>query len=139
MSMLVYKYVHPDRIDVLRNGLVRFTQAHSLNDPFETFPSFDRLRESLIKRQRALIESLPASIFDQSLVSFLVPSRIDRSLEEFQRDLSSQMLVLSLTKNGNNLVMWSHYADYHRGFVIGFDATSPFFSPKRGSMITPLR
>jgi hypothetical protein len=25
--------------------------------------------------------------------------------------------------------MWSHYADGHRGFVIGFDADNPFFQP----------
>lgn len=25
--------------------------------------------------------------------------------------------------------MWSHYADCHRGFVIGFDSRNSFFSP----------
>ncbi len=30
--MTVYKYVNPERVDVLRNGRVRFTQAAALND-----------------------------------------------------------------------------------------------------------
>lgn len=138
MSVLIYKYVHSDRIDILTNGFLRFTQTQSLNDPFETYPSFVELEQSLIKRQRALIDSLPATMFVQAAASFLVPTRVKQSLKEFQRNLSSQILVLSLTKNGNNLLMWSHYADNHSGFVIGFDATSPFFHPKRGKMTTPL-
>jgi hypothetical protein len=28
--------------------------------------------------------------------------------------------------------MWSHYADSHRGFVIGFDSSSSFFAPGGG-------
>jgi hypothetical protein len=28
--------------------------------------------------------------------------------------------------------MWSHYAESHTGFVIGFDSSSPFFSPENG-------
>lgn len=77
-------------------------------------------------------------MFVQTAASLLVPTRVKQSLKEFQRNLSSQMLVLSLTKNGNKLLMWSHYADNHSGFVIGFDATSSFFHPEQGKMITPL-
>ena len=29
--------------------------------------------------------------------------------------------IYSLTSNNNNLLMWSHYADSHRGYCIGFD------------------
>ena len=36
--MMIYKYVVPDRIDVLENSLIRFTQANALNDPFEVDP-----------------------------------------------------------------------------------------------------
>ena len=34
--MIVYKYLQPERIDVLENGMIRFSQPHDLNDPFET-------------------------------------------------------------------------------------------------------
>jgi len=33
----VYKYLSPDRIDVLENLSIRFTQARYLNDPFVDF------------------------------------------------------------------------------------------------------
>jgi hypothetical protein len=37
-SMRLYKYVAADRIDVLLNGVIRFTQAAEFNDPFEVVP-----------------------------------------------------------------------------------------------------
>jgi hypothetical protein len=40
---LVYKYVTQDRIDVLQNLTIRFTQPSALNDPFELNPLFDQL------------------------------------------------------------------------------------------------
>lgn len=39
----VFKYVVGDRLDVLRNGRIRFTQAAALNDPFELKPFFAEL------------------------------------------------------------------------------------------------
>lgn len=41
--MALYKYVKADRIDILRNGLIRFTQPSALNDPWEFQPYIDKL------------------------------------------------------------------------------------------------
>ncbi|MGD0820852.1 MAG: DUF2971 domain-containing protein [Desulfomonilia bacterium] len=38
--MPLYKYVTPERTDILKNGLIRFTQPVAFNDPFETLPCF---------------------------------------------------------------------------------------------------
>lgn len=35
--------------------------------------------------------------------------------------------VLSLTEAPDNLLMWAHYGDSHRGVVLGFDEQHPFF------------
>lgn len=42
--------------------------------------------------------------------------------------VASEVAVLSLSSVSDNEVMWSHYADTHRGVVIGFDDKNPFFS-----------
>lgn len=39
--------------------------------------------------------------------------------------------VLSLTQKPDNLLMWSHYADSHKGFCIGFNSEHSFFNRKR--------
>ena len=38
--MSLYKYVAPERADILKNGVIRFTQPSAFNDAFETFPCF---------------------------------------------------------------------------------------------------
>lgn len=38
----LYKYVIPDRVDILKNPLIRFTQPSALNDPFELQPIFSK-------------------------------------------------------------------------------------------------
>lgn len=39
----LYKFVAPDRIDILETGFIRFTQPSALNDPFELQPVFENL------------------------------------------------------------------------------------------------
>ena len=39
----LYKYVEPERIDILENKLIRFTQPSALNDPFELQSLFEEL------------------------------------------------------------------------------------------------
>ncbi len=60
--MNVYKYVTPERVDIFRNGRVRFTQAAALNDPFEAHPCFMVLRESFEKRQQTLLKTFEGRV-----------------------------------------------------------------------------
>ncbi len=54
--MALYKYVTPDRIDIISNELIRFTQPDALNDPWETRPYIesmitdDALQKDIIER-----------------------------------------------------------------------------------------
>ena len=51
---------------------------------------------------------------------------------------TEQFGVLSLTDKSDNLLMWAHYANSHRGFVIELDSEHPFFrfpaSPTRSAL-----
>ena len=55
--MALYKYVIPDRIDILEHSLIRLTQPFVFNDPFECFPYIkeiahdERVSEYLNKHQ----------------------------------------------------------------------------------------
>ena len=55
--MALYKYVIPDRMDILESALIRLTQPFVFNDPFECFPYIkevahdDRVNEYLNKHQ----------------------------------------------------------------------------------------
>ena len=41
--MRIFKYLSPERVDVLENQVLRFTQATYLNDPFEHLPFISQL------------------------------------------------------------------------------------------------
>jgi hypothetical protein len=125
-KMLVYKYLHPDRIDVLKNGVIRFTQASALNDPFESRPILGGFRESIEKAVR----NASGGILTPDTL-YTIQEAISETFGRLNEDNPSGLVFLSLTKNRNNLLMWSHYCDTFRGFVVGFDADDPFFCVER--------
>ena len=42
--------------------------------------------------------------------------------------LSQQVGILCLTEVPDSLLMWAHYADSHKGFLVGFNTTHTFFT-----------
>lgn len=53
--------------------------------------------------------------------------------EEFKEENNKNFGILSLTAKRDNLLMWSHYADSHKGFCVGFDK-SKLFETIKGSI-----
>src|SRR6266404_2239082 len=127
--MLIHKYVTGNRIDILERGLIRFTQSSALNDPFETEPNLCDL-EAYLRRLglRTIEEQRDRGTFMQLAVAeFMLEPTIRKKLAKFRQDNSSNFAFLSLTRKENNLLMWSHYSDSHRGFLLGFESDDPFF------------
>lgn len=59
-----------------------------------------------------------------------VPLETRKSVQNQLHELMNKTGVLCLTDNLNNMLMWSHYADKHRGAILVFDmaADLAFFS-----------
>ncbi|MCC7434205.1 MAG: DUF2971 domain-containing protein [Methanoregulaceae archaeon] len=175
--MTLYKYLHPDRIDVLANRLIRFSQPADLNDPHEGAPqASSQFTHQLINEEVIpILDQLSAEDFvrdgfslkydqlpnlqreavsrqdfiEQNMTSI---AHIMPDLREFyvnqvkqhadqagklkdelsrimSKSLNSKFGVLSLSEDPLLPLMWGHYADGDRGFVIGFDSDSDFFNP----------
>src|SRR5262249_4259046 len=114
--MLLYKYLSPDRLDVLRDGFIRLTQLAALNDPFECSPRFLKANE---------LTAPP-----QAECQCCVDSYVDGAQENLLLEQSTQTGVVCLTEHPDNLLMWAHYAQNHEGFVLGLDISNPFFSDR---------
>lgn len=156
--MALYKYLHTDRTDVLRNQCIRFSSPAVLNDPFELKPHLAGLATpeyAAAELHRALprvlaeeLAQLPAELRslvpEEVLQAFLktqLPA-IQKSFgstsshlipilqETMARKLEELIGVLCLSESPKSLLMWAHYADSHRGFVLQFDETSPFFNQR---------
>ncbi|EJS4021986.1 DUF2971 domain-containing protein [Vibrio parahaemolyticus] len=157
--MKLYKYLHPNRIDVLKNRAIRFSPPNAFNDPFEFKPvigglasdayidaymaeNFDSIVESELSNLPKHIRSqIPKSKF-QELVKLYIKNNsevfnavmhkakehVSAALTEKSNELIG---VLSLTEKADNLLMWSHYAESHSGYCIGFKSNHSFFNRKR--------
>lgn len=140
-TMLAYKYVVPERIDVIENGSIRFTQAGALNDPFETYPCFQVFKKSLEERSHRTLERNKTRFRPEDIAAgeLVIPDKVREHVDKFRRELGDEYPMLSLSQKRNNLLMWSHYASAHRGFVIGFDVDNPFFKREETPRtVTPL-
>lgn len=157
--MKLYKYLHPDRIDVLKNRAIRFSPPNAFNDPFEFKPALSGLApdsyisaymkenlESMVESELSKLpkhirSQIPNSKFQEFVKLYLknnseaFNSVLDKAKEHFSAALtktSNELIgVLSLTEKADNLLMWSHYAESHSGYCIGFNSNHSFFDRKR--------
>jgi len=157
--MILYKYQTAERINVLKDCLIRYTQPIALNDPFEVKPNFQKFaneeetirkfEESFLVEMKKNYDQVPLEL--QNNVSFekfleyarqqvpdyinqfkeMLDSFIPMARETIYNQFGSIIGILSLTEKQDNMLMWAHYAASHEGFIIGFDSTHPYFHRKR--------
>jgi hypothetical protein len=53
--------------------------------------------------------------------------------KQIYKTVNENLGVLCLTEKPDNLLMWAHYADHHRGVVIEFDGNHAFFNRRVGA------
>lgn len=154
--MLLYKYAHPDRTDILANATIRFSSVSALNDPFELRPHISGLAseeyaqallaDSFSTTVRELYEELdntqknflPWNVFLEiakgiapNIQSELHPAMeavLPAARKALYDVIDNKIGVLCLSESPTEPLMWSHYADSHRGLVIEFDTDNKFFS-----------
>jgi hypothetical protein len=95
--MLLFKYVSNLEY-ILNDGYIRATQLSALNDPFEANYDYKGLEQLTHE-------------FDSFKVSEVI-----NYIEENKHRIG----VISFSESKDNLLMWAHYADNHKGGLIGF-------------------
>ena len=93
--MPLYKYVTAERIDVLQNGLIRFSQPSALNDPWDMRPHVERLFTDDDLEEHVMAPLKPES--DTQLIDFVsqiaedfakTQGVTDKSLDEIRKVLT---------------------------------------------------
>lgn len=51
------------------------------------------------------------------------------------KNIRDAVAILSLTRDPLNPLMWAHYGDEHKGFVIGYEVKDPFFQCEKSNLI----
>ncbi|MFB2649527.1 DUF2971 domain-containing protein [Shewanella mangrovisoli] len=101
----IYKYMSEvAAISFLKDPWIRVTPKAALNDPFECRPT-QLTKERIVKKFKG-----QKSLSTQ-------PNLIIHNFE----GVMDYFGIVSLSKSFNDLLMWSHYADSHKGLMLEFD------------------
>lgn len=126
-TRILYKYVPPERVDVLQGGLIAFTPPLLFNDPFEGIPVFPSDAPEAIALYE---EHQPTRAQLSAEEESELQARIDEiqwahGLQRLTLEQAAQSVgVLSLSERRDSALMWAHYTAQHTGFVIGFNTAN---------------
>ena len=151
----LFKYCEPARVDVIANARIRYSPLGAFNDPFEGRPEtrsvasenemLELVHSSFETELRKLHAGWTETIRQQvplRLVLAAAKSGIDANpahwIGKFNEQLPSVTRVmhnkfddhlgaLCLSEVPDSLLMWSHYASSHAGFVLEFDSRNDHF------------
>jgi len=116
-------------------GMLHFSHPHSVNDPWDCKPWFDyrpliadpAKREAMIVALRTWLP--PETLNDprRPIMENLLrtnDSALRQHVEDFSKTFAEQQLsqrrIYCLTPFPDNTLMWSHYADNHKGICLEF-------------------
>ena len=153
--MKLYKYVSPERVDILERQLIRFSQPAAFNDPFEMKPHIEAIAspEYIDAKSDNEHEQHIQKAYNSKPLSFRRKVSFDKCKKDFDKDalreklkqesvggaldqvreslsiaINSAVGILSLTETPDNLLMWAHYAKSHTGMVLEFETDHKFFN-----------
>ena len=132
MLSSIYKYF-PCRLEYFDNFLVRATVKSALNDPFEVRPTNEFWYELCLNTKYFRFGETKEEIMD-----YLTRNRDSPVWSELGISLYRDSGIVSFCEEKDNLLMWAHYADEHRGMVVEFDIHNVFFKPENGSELSPV-
>lgn len=135
----LYKYrvwTDPYQKKVLTDAEVYLAAAEQFNDPFDAnipyrFKDEDLTPENIFQKLWDIGKKQWPDISDAELSQKCYDRQHSGAFENgqywkdeyeaFKQDMNDKFGILSLTSKNDNLLMWSHYANSHTGFCIGFD------------------
>ncbi len=142
---VIYKYFPTDRRGFFKDSKVRFSNPADLNDPLDCIPAIDlvdveRRVQRVVDGNRATIRARyggmaeaviqeTAERYKQQLLANKAPF-LNKVLAIHRKHINEAIGILSLSKLADVELMWAHYCEDHKGFVIGFDSNSTFFNRK---------
>jgi len=140
----IYKYRSYEGINSERNfgtqALTAFklyaSSAKHFNDPFDNAMPFlytdesftldlftqKYLRDHPLRDKRSHIDLLMDATERYNYIK-TYPEKHWRENKDMVNQMDNEFYgILSLTQKSDNLLMWSHYANFHKGYCIGWDA-----------------
>ncbi len=141
---ILYKYRQWDECGerqnqrrILTDNEIFLSSPSRFNDPFDCGTPFKYKKEQLTKENiylklrqtaqennpNANSEEIERLVYNrQQEVDWTSDGYVKDYFPEFIRMLHKNFGVFCLTPHNDNILMWSHYSDSHKGFCVGFDS-----------------
>lgn len=104
-------------LDIIASERIYYSLPESFNDPFDTQCSFTS--STAITHSTDANRVAKAFPDDQDIVAFELKN-VSSDIDSFQRKLK-KFGIVSLAESASDILMWSHYADNHKGICIELD------------------
>jgi hypothetical protein len=132
----IFKYFSAERVGILRDLRIRFTNPATFNDPFEACPRFDSwaeqiadetLKQLVLFHKQLGISPEQSSIFVENYKKHGLRERVNFHMQNFQKECGQKFRVLCFCESVQSPLMWGHYCNSHQGFALEFVTGHPFF------------
>lgn len=130
----LYKYGSFNQFteDVIVNSKVWFSSSDELNDPFECRPAVnlvatpeqvERRTEELLKRQNAFLPRSERRRIARKMSRQQHPAAdlSEKMREDIATRIARDVGIYCTSEDQQNILMWTHYADHHKGYCLEFD------------------
>lgn len=124
---VLYKYRTIDQTKaILENFSFWFATPDSFNDPFDCNLSECQTpsAEDALQYLKSLGTIKPSQLQQSASLFQRKPEEIIDLVNNTKQKTINNKGVFSLSKKHDDILMWSHYADYHKGVVLGLDLSS---------------
>ncbi|MCB4794233.1 DUF2971 domain-containing protein [Pseudomonas sp. NP21570] len=125
-----YKYVSFDSgsLQIIKEGTLKYTCPLEFNDPFDCYPAYDpKSIENIVKQRPDLIKAVAKNEGLSPAKRLMRHGRYIANIRrgvasgDFAKGLVRDLGILCLSRIPNDILMWSHYAQHHKGFVVEFE------------------
>jgi hypothetical protein len=146
----LFKYLPPERVDILEEQRIAFTPPERFNDAFDTKPKVVPITSQTYLKARTnpyskeALRELPPEywklprkrrreIAREIHKGFLrhMKNNAEQFAEKLETDIplgvNKMFGLLCLSAEPNHELMWAHYAKGNEGFVVEFNISSPAF------------
>lgn len=104
-------------LNIFKEGSLKFTQPKNFNDPFDSYALIDSSFLTSAKDQPKFKKLYFQPNFKEISTKLFGSHQNNEELVNFVRD---KAYIFCLNANPLNHLMWSHYAKFHKGFLIEF-------------------
>ena len=116
-----YRVINGYTFDLLENSSIYHSHKDSFNDPFDGINSF-----KLNFNQEDIVEFVNASLSQQNqdkrdgLINFFIknPAKFEEDIRNIAIRKIQNYGIACFTTKPNDLLMWSHYGDQHKGLCL---------------------